>query len=161
MKTSSYLRREIKEPKAGHRKVPSKNRRFKIESPRVISSIKRTLCDHQKGWLGGFSRYLISPPPLGMLLSQYWLALPWPCFTLQGDLSKCSFCILNSIIVCISHMHMLTAEGTDVLTALLRTISAALYLWLLQVLILVSASKEDVADGSRNRLVKQPKNKTG
>lgn len=50
-------------------------------------------------------------------------------------------------------MYMLTVKGRDMLTALLRTISAALYLGVLQAL--VSASKEEVADGSRNRLVKQ------
>lgn len=42
-------------------------------------------------------------------------------------------------------MYMLTIKGRDMLTALLRTISAALCLWVLQVLALVSASKEEVA----------------
>lgn len=52
-------------------------------------------------------------------------------------------------------MYMLNVKGRDLLIVLLRTISAAFYLRLLQVLKLVSASKEEVTDGSRNRLVKQ------
>lgn len=66
MKTS-YFKSEMKEQRQDIEKIGAIKKKIsviQIESSRVISSIKRTLCDHQKGVIRGiFKTFNLSSSP--------------------------------------------------------------------------------------------------